>query len=162
MLTRCGAPAGRAARAPPAASGLRPSGQRELHRRHRRLGAAGGSTEALEADAARPVLAHADLKPEHVLHDPGSGRLTGVLDWGDACLAHPARPAVVGLFFDAALRDALAARLPAAEPRRVAAHAGLLVAVRWLCDLDLAVGAGDEPFAALCVARLRAHLDALD
>ena len=98
-----------------------------------------------------------------MLHDPRTGRLTGVLDWGDACLAHPDFDlAVVGLFFDPALRDALAARLPTAEPRRVAAHAGLLVAVRWLCDLDLAVRAGDEPFAAHCAARLRAHLDAVD
>ena len=143
-------------------------GQRELHRRQcGRLGAA--DTARVEAlwqgfdAAALPLLAHADLKPEHVLHDPRTGRLTGVLDWGDACLSHPDFDlAVVGLFFDPALRDALAARLPTAEPRRVATHAGLLVAVRWLCDLDLAVRAGDEPFAALCAARLRAHLDAVD
>jgi aminoglycoside phosphotransferase (APT) family kinase protein len=164
-------------RVPPGAAGVRlrphhgfghPS-QRELHRRLRgRIGAADAArVEALwrasEAGPRQaPLLAHADLKPEHVLHDPRTGRLTGVLDWGDACLSHPHYDlAVIGLFFDAATRDDVAARLPAAAPCRVAGHAGLLVAVRWLGDLDLAVGAGDEPIAAMCAARLRAHLDAL-
>jgi aminoglycoside phosphotransferase (APT) family kinase protein len=161
-------------RIPPETAGVRlrphqgfghPS-QRALHRRHRgRLGAATAARvealwRAFDAEPREaPVLAHADLKPEHVLHDPRSGRLTGVLDWGDACLSHPDHDlAVVGLFFDRAIRDATAARLPGADPHRVAARAGLLLAVRWLCDLELAVGDGDGPFAAACVDALRAHL----
>ena len=91
-------------RVPPDAAGVRlrphqgfghPS-QRELHRRLRgRIGAADAARvealwRAFEAEPrVAPVLAHADLKPEHVLHDPRSGRLTGVLDWGDACLVAP-------------------------------------------------------------------------
>ena len=140
-------------RVPPDAAGVRlrphqgfghPS-QRELH--HRLLGAADAARvealwRAFEAEPQdAPVLAHADLKPEHVLHDPRSGRLTGVLDWGDACLSHPGlrprgRRAV--LRRDAPRRPRRAA-VPPPTPRRVAADAGLLVAVRWLCDLDLAV-----------------------
>ena len=34
---------------------------------------------------------HQDLSPEHVLVDPETGRLTGILDWTDAILGDPAR-----------------------------------------------------------------------
>jgi aminoglycoside phosphotransferase (APT) family kinase protein len=34
---------------------------------------------------------HHDLSPDHVLVDPGSGRLTGILDWTDAILGDAAR-----------------------------------------------------------------------
>ncbi|OAA57738.1 transferase [Cordyceps fumosorosea ARSEF 2679] len=36
-----------------------------------------------------PVLLHADLKGEHIFVDPATGRLTGVIDWSDACIGHP-------------------------------------------------------------------------
>jgi aminoglycoside phosphotransferase (APT) family kinase protein len=35
------------------------------------------------------VLVHGDLHLRHLLVDRG-GRATGVIDWGDTCLAHPA------------------------------------------------------------------------
>lgn len=41
--------------------------------------------------AARRLLTHNDLGAEHVLVDPGSGRLTGVIDWSDAAIADPAK-----------------------------------------------------------------------
>lgn len=34
---------------------------------------------------------HHDLSPEHLLADPGTGRLCGILDWTDAILGDPAR-----------------------------------------------------------------------
>lgn len=37
-----------------------------------------------------PVLAHADLGDEHLLVDPESGALTGVIDWADATIGDPA------------------------------------------------------------------------
>jgi aminoglycoside phosphotransferase (APT) family kinase protein len=146
--------------------------QRELHRRHSaRLGTeAVARIEALwcayetarDEDTAPETLVHADLKPEHVLHDPSSGQITAVLDWGDACLSHADfELAVIGLFFDADVRDEVARRLPNVDVQQVAHHAELLVAVRWLCDLDVGVIDGDDPFVATCAASLRGHVDTL-
>jgi aminoglycoside phosphotransferase (APT) family kinase protein len=36
-------------------------------------------------------LIHQDLSPEHLLADPQTGRLTGIIDWTDAMLGDPAR-----------------------------------------------------------------------
>lgn len=144
--------------------------QRELHHRHADLlGAANVErVEALWVDYERCsitgrhprlVLANADLKPEHVLHDPVTGRLTGVLDWGDACLSHPDFDlAIIGLFFSPDVRDQVAARLGTADSARVTSTARLFVAVRWLTDLDVEVTEGDESFQAYCLAGLSAHL----
>jgi aminoglycoside 2''-phosphotransferase len=38
-----------------------------------------------------PVLIHRDLGNEHVLHDPATGALTGVIDWGDVSIGDPAQ-----------------------------------------------------------------------
>lgn len=145
-------------------------GQRELHHRHATLlGAANVErVEGLWIDYersgsggrhSRRVLAHADLKPEHVLHDPATGRLTGVLDWGDACLSHPDfDPAIIGMFFSPDIRDQVVTRLTTADMAPVTSTARLCVAVRWLTDLDVEVVTGDESFQAFCVAGLSAHL----
>jgi aminoglycoside 2''-phosphotransferase len=37
-----------------------------------------------------PALIHRDLGPEHILYEPASGRLTGIIDWGDAWIGDPA------------------------------------------------------------------------
>jgi len=37
-----------------------------------------------------PTLVHRDLVPEHVLFDPATGEITGVIDWGDAGIDDPA------------------------------------------------------------------------
>jgi aminoglycoside phosphotransferase (APT) family kinase protein len=42
------------------------------------------------APAACPVLAHDDLGIEHVLVDPGTHAVTGIIDWTDAALVDPA------------------------------------------------------------------------
>jgi aminoglycoside phosphotransferase (APT) family kinase protein len=144
--------------------------QRELHHRHSarvgdkavtRIEELWRAYETGADEAATPdTLVHADLKPEHVLHDPNSGEITGVLDWGDACLSHADfELAVIGLFFDANVRDEVARRLPNVNEQQVAQHAELLVAVRWLCDLDVGAIDGDDPFVSMCAASLRRHLD---
>ena len=51
-------------------------------------------------DSARPasrVLVHNDLAAEHVLCDPETGKLTGVIDWSDMALGDPAAD-FAGLF----------------------------------------------------------------
>ncbi|HST88282.1 MAG TPA: phosphotransferase [Ktedonobacterales bacterium] len=50
--------------------------------------------------AFRPALIHADLAGEHILCDPATGALTGIIDWGDARAGDPA------LDFTGLLRDA--------------------------------------------------------
>ncbi len=40
--------------------------------------------------AFTPTLVHRDLNTEHVLCDPTTGNLTGVIDWGDAGIDDPA------------------------------------------------------------------------
>ena len=38
--------------------------------------------ELVQQHSSTPVLLHADIKPEHLLHNPATGGLTGLLDWG--------------------------------------------------------------------------------
>jgi aminoglycoside phosphotransferase (APT) family kinase protein len=61
--------------------------------------------------AATLVFSHHDLGIEHVLVDPGTGEVTGVIDWSDAAVGDPARD--YGLI----LRDLGPSALAAASPR---------------------------------------------
>lgn len=38
----------------------------------------------------KPVLLHGDLSEEHILCDLDRGVITGIIDWGDACIGDPA------------------------------------------------------------------------
>ncbi len=38
-----------------------------------------------------PVLAHNDLWYKHIYHDPSTGKLTGIIDWGDIEITDPAK-----------------------------------------------------------------------
>ena len=38
-----------------------------------------------------PVLAHDDLWSKHIYHDPRTGKLTGIIDWGDIEITDPAK-----------------------------------------------------------------------
>jgi aminoglycoside phosphotransferase (APT) family kinase protein len=57
-----------------------------------------------------PVICHGDLHARHLLVD-GEGTATGVIDWGDLCLADPAvdLSLAYGGFTGAARRELLAA-----------------------------------------------------
>jgi aminoglycoside phosphotransferase (APT) family kinase protein len=51
--------------------------------------------EAFLAAGAPPpardlVFCHNDVRDDHVMVDPGTGRVTGIIDWGDAVLGDPA------------------------------------------------------------------------
>jgi aminoglycoside phosphotransferase (APT) family kinase protein len=46
------------------------------------------------AAAPPPAVLHRDIAPGHVLFEPSSGRLTGVIDFGDVALGDPARDLV--------------------------------------------------------------------
>lgn len=50
---------------------------------------AGGAMQAMPADFSL-VAVHSNPGPEHVFVDPATSRLTGVIDFGDAYIAHPA------------------------------------------------------------------------
>jgi aminoglycoside phosphotransferase (APT) family kinase protein len=42
------------------------------------------------APASRLVFCHNDVRDDHLMVDPGSGAVTGLIDWGDAVLGDPA------------------------------------------------------------------------
>lgn len=73
----------------------------------------GRAVDALLAEAAQvgpatgePVLVHGDLHLRHLLVD-GAGNASGVIDWGDACLADPAVDLSIGYaVFGGPSRDA--------------------------------------------------------
>jgi aminoglycoside 2''-phosphotransferase len=49
-----------------------------------------GFLAAPESFAFQPALIHRDLGAEHLLFQPETGRLAGVIDWGDAWIGDPA------------------------------------------------------------------------
>lgn len=44
----------------------------------------------IPSDIYTPALMHNDLGIEHILVEPASRRITGIIDWGDAAIADPA------------------------------------------------------------------------
>jgi aminoglycoside phosphotransferase (APT) family kinase protein len=74
--------------------------------------------EALGPPTGQPVLVHGDLHVRHVLVDD-AGRVAGVIDWGDVCLADPAVDlAVAYAAFTGAARRALLAEYGPVDPER--------------------------------------------
>ena len=67
------------------------------------------ATADLPPPAGEPVLVHGDLHVRHVLvGGPNDGTVTGVIDWGDVCLADPAVDlAIAYAAFDGPARTAL-------------------------------------------------------
>ncbi|WP_167880489.1 phosphotransferase family protein [Nocardioides guangzhouensis] len=102
------------------------------------------------------VFCHNDVRDDHVMVDPASGRVTGLIDWGDAVLGDPALdlatvltdfgPAVLDRVLDGYLR-----------PR----EAGLADRTRWVArrrmveDLAWRIRTGDEPGGRRTSATLR-------
>jgi aminoglycoside phosphotransferase (APT) family kinase protein len=82
-----------------------------------------------------PVLLHADIKPAHLLHDPATGALTGLLDWGDASLGHGDFDlAIIGAFCGPQTLQGLLDRLPESDAARAAASIPFLLTLRWMQD----------------------------
>jgi aminoglycoside 2''-phosphotransferase len=93
-----------------------------------------------------PVLLHADIKPEHLLHDPATGALTGLLDWGDVSLGHSDFDlAIISAFCGPRTLQGLLDRLPDAAAARAAASIPFLLTLRWLQDAVFDIARGDEP-----------------
>jgi aminoglycoside phosphotransferase (APT) family kinase protein len=78
----------------------------------------------LDAAAGTPVLVHGDLHARHLLVG-AAGRATGVVDWGDLCLADPAVDLSLGFAaFSGRAREAfLAAYGPVDAERELRARA---------------------------------------
>ena len=118
--------------------------------------------EGFLADASNfrfhPVLLHRDLGKEHVLQDPASHRLTGVLDWGDASIGDPALDftGLLADFGEAAARSVLRAY-------RGRKDAGMLGRARFYAALipfhELRFGRefGHAASSRRALRRLRAH-----
>jgi aminoglycoside phosphotransferase (APT) family kinase protein len=74
--------------------------------------------EVLGPSTAEPVIAHGDLHIRHLLLDD-QGRATGVIDWGDVCLADPAVDlAFAYSAFSGPARDALFASYGSIDHKR--------------------------------------------
>jgi aminoglycoside 2''-phosphotransferase len=106
------------------------------------------------------VLLHSDLKPEHVLRDPATGRLTGVLDWGDVAVGDGDFDlAVIGIFFGAAFLARLLEHLPRRDPELVREKGRFFTLLRAVQDLRY--DAVHHPGATVAsVATLRERLRA--
>jgi len=81
---------------------------------------------------------HGDFSPDNFMVDPQSGRLTGVIDWGNAAIGDPALdfvPLVLWLGWDVALAVVAAYRLSAGHDlvERIRFHAQVQ-ALQWLTD----------------------------
>lgn len=88
-----------------------------------------------EDDDEPAVVLHRDLSPDHVLHDPATGRITGILDFGDLAIGDPARD-LIFLREDhgEAMLDAVLRRYPHGRPAALAPRVrawGLLENLAW-------------------------------
>lgn len=96
----------------------------------------------LGASRHPPVLSHGDLHVRHVLVD--RGRCSGIIDWGDVCLADPAVDLSIAYAgFDGSARAALLAQYGAVDEERETRARVLGI---FLCSAlaETAAAAGDE------------------
>jgi aminoglycoside phosphotransferase (APT) family kinase protein len=107
------------------------------------------------------VLLHADIKPDHLLHDPASGALTGLVDWGDASLGHADFDlAIAGAFCGPQILHGLLTRLSTADAARARAGLPFMLTIRWLQDLAIVARKDDQQVTESCRRRLLEHLQA--
>jgi aminoglycoside phosphotransferase (APT) family kinase protein len=121
-----------------------------------------GAFEHLQAGREQSaVLLHADIKPDHLLHDPASGRLTGLIDWGDASLGHADFDlAIAGAFCGPRTQHGLLARLSTSDAARARASLPFMLTIRWLQDLAILIRTRDEQSIESARRRLVEHLEA--
>ncbi len=104
------------------------------------------------------AFCHNDLGAEHVLADPASGALTGVIDWGDAAVTDPARDFALVLrdLGPAALDAVLAAYdRDAGDRDALRARAAFLARCKALEDLAYGVATGRPEYERHALAALR-------
>ncbi|WP_432939805.1 phosphotransferase family protein [Kribbella sp. CA-253562] len=105
----------------------------------------------LPEPADRLVFSHNDLGIEHVLVAPGTGKVTGVIDWSDAAVCDPARD------FGLILRDLGPAALDAALdrcPDDLRDRAWFYARCSLLEDLHYGLETGRTAYAEKSLARL--------
>ena len=108
----------------------------------------------LPAPSGRPVLVHGDLHLRHLLVDD-AGRATGVIDWGDVCLADPAVDLSIGFAaFEAEARAAFFDDYGPVSPEREV-RARVLALSLTAALADHASSTGDAPLLAEALAGLR-------
>jgi aminoglycoside 2''-phosphotransferase len=91
--------------------------------------------EEAQPHPSTPVLLHADIKPDHLLHNPKTGALTGLLDWGDASLGSADFDlAIIRTFCGPDTLQGLLDRLPRANAERASASIPFLLSLRRLQD----------------------------
>jgi aminoglycoside phosphotransferase (APT) family kinase protein len=89
------------------------------------------------APARTLVFCHNDVRDDHVMVDPADGRVTGIIDWGDALLGDPARDlATVLTDFGPAVLDRVLAGYD--RPREEGLHDRILFVARRRMVEDLA------------------------
>jgi aminoglycoside phosphotransferase (APT) family kinase protein len=139
------APKARAWLARLAEAGRRPPEAEPLLREAERLGPARGPL----------VTTHGDLHIRHLLVDPASGAATGVIDWGDLCVADPAVDLSLAYagFAGAARAALLSAYGPVGAERETRAR----VLALCLCVMlaEYAAGTGRERLLAEALVGLR-------
>ena len=93
-------------------------------------------------DTIGKVVAHADLKGEHIFVD-ADGKLTGVIDWSDAVVTHPAVD-VAGLAISVGSKRA--ARIGSMAGYSDAVVAAGVTLARWntIINLDARLNGGDD------------------
>jgi aminoglycoside phosphotransferase (APT) family kinase protein len=101
------------------------------------------------APAAELAFSHNDLGIEHVLVDPASLAVTGVIDWTDAALTDPARD--FGLLHRDLGPAALTAALAAYGSDEVRARAEFYARCSVFEDLTYTLTTGDSDYADKCV-----------
>jgi aminoglycoside phosphotransferase (APT) family kinase protein len=112
------------------------------------------ATEPPAADY-EPVFSHNDLGAEHVLVDPRTWRVTGVIDWTDAAIVDPA------FDFGKLHRDLGPAALPTAlrhyrggDPAGIAERAAFYARCTVFEDLEHGITTDQHAYVAKCLASL--------
>ncbi|WP_101788841.1 phosphotransferase family protein [Nonomuraea indica] len=115
----------------------------------------GEGPEEAPAVTAGARLCHNDLGAEHLLADPGTGRLTGVVDWTDAALTDPARD-FARLYRDLGpeVYELTLARYAGRLDDAVTDRVRFLARCALIEDLAHGLGPGPRPYADAALAHL--------
>jgi aminoglycoside 2''-phosphotransferase len=103
----------------------------------------------------RPSLIHRDLSSDHILYDSSTGDLTGVIDWGDACVGDPAFD-LTGLLADYGLAFAKAVVAVKGDPAEYFERAGFYAKIVGIHQALHGLDVGDRAHVGAGLARLEA------
>jgi aminoglycoside phosphotransferase (APT) family kinase protein len=104
-----------------------------------------------------PAFSHNDLGIEHVLVGPGTGEVTGIIDWSDAAIVDPAVD--FGLLYrdlgPAALDAAMAAyRTEGDDLASLTERAGFYARCKLLEDLEYGIHTGNDKYVGKSLAAM--------